>query len=83
MATFGGIVFLEWGIYFTINPNASKGFVTGGLDPAITSLCVGALAELIGLAVLNARPYRPDLGDSIRAYKAEIPRNWWTGEPKM
>ncbi len=65
MATFAGIGFVCWGIYFTMHPEAAKGLENGGFGLGKMYLIVGAFAGVVGLACLRVRPYRPDLGDTI------------------
>ena len=44
----------------------------------------GIVAIVIGVSLLRARPYRPDLGDSAfgrpTAYMTSEQRLWWTGD---
>jgi hypothetical protein len=63
---FGGIVFIIWGVSLVLNSNATLD-VNGvpSKDPWIKSivLIVGLVVGVLGVLLLIARPYRPDLRD--------------------
>lgn len=67
MWTFVGIMFINWGIYFTIHPEANNCWPTVG----------SCTIALICIVLLLLCPYRRDLGYSIRSYRDSQPRSWW------
>jgi hypothetical protein len=53
---------------------------------AIAIAFAGLFGAVVGMALLRARPYRPDLGDHAfgqpSAEQVHQRRNWWTGDLK-
>jgi hypothetical protein len=92
MAVLCGIVFTSWAARLLVNPKATvnlEGVATAAVEPKLLLMLAGFVALAIGVAIVRARPYRPDLGDS--SYLADpfgsgaqraIPqrRSWWTGD---
>jgi hypothetical protein len=88
LALIVGLGFLAWGVYFAISPEAQGHITPDGSDASILNSTLGIFAVAMSVAFLRVRPYRPDLGDSIRSSRAgraeacdKRPRNWWTGAP--
>jgi hypothetical protein len=86
------IVFTSWATTLLLRPEATielEGVPSAAPGPKLLILLVGMVVLAIGLAILRAQPYRPDLGDSsyladpfgARAQRA-LPqrRSWWTGD---
>ena len=84
-----GILFGAWAIWHLANPGQP---VPADLpqDPRLARGAVLAFAAVLlalGAVLLRARPYRPDLGDSLASghdlrlsRPADSPRRWWTGD---
>jgi hypothetical protein len=89
-ATATGVIFGGWAVWFLVNPGAPLPADLPA-DPRLARLAVLAFAAVLlalGAVLLRARPYRPDLGDSLaaghdlRATRSTDPlRRWWTGDP--
>ena len=87
MAT--GVIFAAWSFWPILNPGTP---VAPDLpqDPRLggaTVLAFGAVLLALGAVLLRARPYRPDLGDSLASGHdlrapgpTNPPRRWWTGD---
>ena len=95
--TFGGLVLVGWSIHLVVNPEASysvnelESFDKGS---RWTLLVMALVQTILGVALLLARSFRPDLGDinifqrfvdPIETKNQKSPqgsRFWWTGDPK-
>ena len=86
-----GIIFGGWAIWYLAHPTVPLEIRSFPSDPRLARAAVlafaGVLLALAGV-LLRARPYRPDLGDSLasghelRASKStDSQRSWWTGDP--
>ena len=86
-----GIIFGTWAVLNIVSPGQP---VPSDLaqDPRLQLVTVLAFAVVLlalGAVLLRARPYRPDLGDSLgaghdlrAARRSDSPRRWWTGDSK-
>ena len=84
-----GVIFAAWSIWHILNSGTP---VNLGVpeDPRLAravALAFAAVLLALGAVLLRARPYRPDLGDSLasghdlRASRStDPPRRWWTGD---
>ena len=89
-ATVTGVIFGTWAVWSLLNPVAALP-ADPSADPRLGRFVVLAFAGVLlalGAVLLRARPYRPDLGDSLssghdlRATRPSDPlRRWWTGDP--
>lgn len=87
MAT--GVIFAAWSIWHILDPGTPVA-PPDLPEPRLASTAVLAFAAVLlalGAVLLRARPYRPDLGDSLasghdlRAPRStDPPRRWWTGD---
>lgn len=85
-----GVTFGVWAIWFLRNPAMLAPAVVGE-DSRLATFAVLAFAVVLlalGAVLLRARPYRPDLGDSLASGHDLRPtkptdshRRWWTGDP--
>ena len=74
------------GINHTVYP-PTEYIETLGLPVGLMDFLVSVFFATIGILILRARPYRPDLGDGARVLPptkfgetTEQRRTWWTGE---
>lgn len=92
-AAFAGALLLAWDASLILVPTILRRFTVGGANPNLQAplLVAGVWFLILGLGILRARTYRPDLGDasySIDPYGAKLrrafppKRSWWTGEPR-
>jgi hypothetical protein len=89
-ATATGALFGWWAVWYLLHPAAPLP-ADVPRDPRPGRFAVLAFAVVLlalGAVLLRARPYRPDLGDSLasghdlRAPRPADPRRrWWTGDP--
>jgi hypothetical protein len=90
-AAASGTIFTCWAVWFLLYPSMMPDVPQLSPDRRLSQFAVLAFAGvLLSLAavLLRARPYRPDLGDSLAAGQdlrssrpAEPQRHWWTGDP--
>ena len=86
-----GALYAGWAIWYLLHPSVSLQIPDFPTDLRLARYADLAFAAvLLGLAavLLRARPFRPDLGDSLasgyvlRASRPTEPqRRWWTGDP--
>jgi hypothetical protein len=95
-----GTVVAAWSIHlarYLELPFTVDGIEDHHLQPRFTMAAIGVLLALIGVGLLAARAYRPDLGDrnvldrlvdpfdtfsEQKARPYRGARSWWTGDPK-
>jgi hypothetical protein len=88
-----GALFLAWDASLILAPGWLQPFNPGIANPHLKGplLVAGVWFLILGLGILRARTYRPDLGDasySIDPYGAKLrrvfppTRSWWTGDPR-
>jgi hypothetical protein len=95
----GGSFFAVWGIHLALHlgvPFAGNGVEDHHLQPRLTMAAMGTLLALLGVGLVSARAYRPDLGDrnaldrfvdpfdtfsERKAQPYRGARSWWTGDP--
>jgi hypothetical protein len=93
LAALCGAGFLGWAAVLTLHPSLPSRFHSVVADPNLApSLFMGGAWFLIlGISILRARTYRPDLGDAAylvdpigAKLQREFPpsRTWWSGDPK-
>jgi hypothetical protein len=92
MAIFNGVIFAVWGVSLLLRTGSTidvQGVPTTALGPKIEMTLVGILAVVLGLLLVRARTYRPDLGDvswflepQVARRQLRSGRNWWTGDRK-
>jgi hypothetical protein len=92
MALLAGMVFTLWGAVLLSRRQATvewEGMLTSATGPKLLILLVGLSTLALAIALLRARPFRPDLGDvswlldpfGAKAQRRSLPRrSWWTGD---
>ena len=92
MAMLVGTVFTLWGAVLLAQRQATvewEGELTAATGPKVIILLVGLGTLALAIALLRARPFRPDLGDAswlidpfgAKAQRTSRPRrSWWTGD---
>ena len=89
-AVLGTAMALE-GVWWALRPESFPAEPATSLAERLAVAAAGAVAAAIGVAVLRAPSFRPDLGDVLwiaapqewraqRAHRRE--RAWWTGDPR-
>ena len=92
LATFNGAVLAIWGASLLLRPERTidvQGVPSAAIWPKLVTLVVGIVAGVLGVLLVRARTYRPDLGDTSWFVEPQVARrqlrsgrNWWTGDPK-
>jgi hypothetical protein len=86
LAMLVSLTFLAWSIVLFRDPIAAGSVQTVGISPGLLFLTGGLLSAAVGVFLLRAKPYRPDLGDSTwslsRTSTTKADRSWWTGGQK-
>lgn len=91
MSTITSLVFIGWSAVFALYPEKTTDVSDAGFGAAPLFLTGGLVCTVVAIVLLRARPYRPDLGDSVWGFRTnKLPsqtgratlRSWWTGEPK-
>ena len=92
LAMLNGTIFTIWGIALLLSPQSTidvEGVPTAALGPKLGMLAIGLLTLVLGVMVVRARTYRPDLGDVSWLIQPQVARgqlrsrrNWWTGDRK-
>jgi hypothetical protein len=94
LAALCGAVFLGWVALLTLHPPLLSRFNGVVADPNLAPplFMAGAWFLILGICILRARTYRPDLGDAaylIDPFGAKLrrlfppSRTWWTGDPAI
>ena len=89
LARLCGLAFAAGGITLIVATVLSRSDTSLGRTEETITYLAGATVSLLGLAMLRVRAFRPDLGDieplldpfGARG-NSQIPRTWWTGDPK-
>ena len=88
MTFVGGGSFIQGAIWM-LSPSSTlsvNGVQTTDVAPKLAFVVLGLVVMALGILLLRASPYRPDLGDRTIAFprRKEPPgqRSWWTGEPR-
>lgn len=91
MVVLCGTMLLVWDALLVFNVGILGEFARASANPNLRGplLVAGILALMLGVGILRARPYRPDLGDAaylvdplgVKVQQA-LPRSWWTGDSK-
>ena len=84
-----GFGFASWGLWLALHPNVPfpvDGVPTTAVGPKLGMTLVATALTGLGIWLIRARPYRPDLGDVpylfdpfLAKTQLRANRRWWTG----